>query len=226
MTTTLRGQTEQAPDDGPGRVAPPRTTVFVSGRCLFRYAAMFDLMSWWARGRSNEEYVLARIGDARSDLARGADRAAAVRSVMHLFRGVDEGDVVAATRSFLRSAEPWSHRPGAPPTVAASTGAGTEVVLVSDLALFSLVDEVEGVDAVLSSSPVCADGRLTGEVELVLQGARRRRAITEFAASRGVPLSDCAFLHRGDAEDADASEAVGTVVDLRVRDSSGGPGEG
>lgn len=222
VTSTLRGAIGSIRIDGSPTDAPPRRIVFVSGRCLFRYEAMLDLMAYWARGRSNREHAISRITDVRSDLARGADRASSVRSLMHLFEGADEHDAIAATRSYLRGVQRWPRRPGPSSAWAELSGAGTEVVLISDLALFSLHDELPGVDAVISSTPASAGGRLTGEIALVLSGVQQRNAMAGFAAERGVPLSECTFLHRGDPA---APDGVGTSVDLLVRTGPGSRGE-
>lgn len=191
-----------------------RRIVFLSGRCVFAYGAMLDLMSWWAKERTNKEYAVSRIEDARIELTRGTDRTAVTRSLMHLFYGADKCELVDATRSFLRNADPRARCP-VPTAVAELPKAGTEVVLISDLVLFALADELDGVDSLLSSVPLTVAGRLTGEMSLIPDGVERLEAMATFASTRGALLSECVLWHRGDVEDAEALHAVGSAVDLR-----------
>lgn len=205
-----------------GRSIPHRI-VFVSGRCVFAYDAMLDLMSCWAKGRSNERHVESRIGDARGDLARGADRAAVIRSVVQVFRGAAVADLEAVTRDHLRRAHPWARSPRLSMPARTAAESGVEVVLVSDMALYGLAEEISGVDALLCSSPVCSGGRLTGEIALVSGAAERLAAAVRYAEERRVDAADCVLLHRGDLEDAALLDLVGDAVELDRSAPAGRP---
>lgn len=184
----------------------------MSGRCRFSFGAVLDMVSWWAASSGNVPSVTEHISAARCELARGTDRGAVMRSLVLLFGGVAEHELAAATRSYLRSTRcSWS-----PVAAALGRTATAEVVMVSDLALFSLVDELDGLDGLLSSTLACVEGRITGEVSRLLEGRERHRAMIEFAEERDVRPSECVLLHRGDAEDVAASAVVGTDIDLRV----------
>lgn len=212
MTTLLSGRVERHVDASPGGVFTHSCPImFVSDQCTFAYEAVLDLMSWWAGLCRNHEYIDSCLEDAKHELARGTDRVAVARHLMALFRGTAAEDIVVATRAYLRSLGDVRFSSS---TVPEALDAAGELVLVSDLPLFSLLDGLEGFGAVLSTMPACVDGFVTGELPVVLQGRHRREAMERFAFARGVPLTDCAHVHRGGAEDVQAVNGVGVAVDL------------
>jgi uncharacterized radical SAM superfamily Fe-S cluster-containing enzyme len=159
-------------------------------------------MSWWAEGLDNERHLTTKIEEARHELARGTDRAAVLRSVTMSFAGADSRHVLAATRAHLSSSRSRFSIPSLLLAEAVTPSPDVEIVLVSELALFSLADEIPGVHSVVCSTLDCVDGRLTGYVSLVVDAADRRRAMAAFQGRRNAAAAGCTYLHRGDTEDA------------------------
>jgi HAD superfamily hydrolase (TIGR01490 family) len=91
--------------------------------------------------------------------------------------------------------------------------AGREVVLVSSSGeeVVGPIGEMLGVDRVIATRMVVADGHYTGELEFYAYGENKAVAITELAAQQGWDLADC-FAYSDSATDAPMLEAVGHPV--------------
>ena len=91
--------------------------------------------------------------------------------------------------------------------------AGRAVVLVSSSGeeVVGPIGDMLGVDHVIATRMVVADGAYTGEVEFYAYGENKAVAITELAAQRGWDLADC-YAYSDSATDAPMLAAVGHPV--------------
>lgn len=88
--------------------------------------------------------------------------------------------------------------------------AGRDVVIVSSSGdeVVSAVGELLGVDRVIATRMVVADGRYTGEVEFYAAGPNKAIAIAELAEAEGYDLADC-YAYSDSVTDAPMLECVG-----------------
>jgi HAD superfamily hydrolase (TIGR01490 family) len=97
--------------------------------------------------------------------------------------------------------------------IAEHQSAGREVVLVSSSGeeVVRPIGEMLGVDRVIATRMVVADGRYTGEIAFYAYGENKATAIRELAQEEGWDLRDC-FAYSDSATDVPMLEAVGHPV--------------
>ena len=91
--------------------------------------------------------------------------------------------------------------------------AGRDVVLVSSSGeeVVGPIGEMLGVDRVIATRMVVADGRYTGDIAFYAYGEHKARAIRELAAQSGLDLEDC-FAYSDSVTDLPMLSAVGHPV--------------
>jgi HAD superfamily hydrolase (TIGR01490 family) len=91
--------------------------------------------------------------------------------------------------------------------------AGRDVVIVSSSGeeVVSAIGELLGVDDVIATRMVVADGRFTGEVAYYAAGPQKASAIRELAGTRGYDLSTC-YAYSDSITDVPMLETVGHPV--------------
>jgi phosphoserine phosphatase len=91
--------------------------------------------------------------------------------------------------------------------------AGREVVIVSSSGdeIVGPIGEMLGVDRVIATRMVVADGKYTGEIAFYAYGQNKATAIAELAQEQGWDLADC-YAYSDSATDAPMLEVVGHPV--------------
>jgi len=88
--------------------------------------------------------------------------------------------------------------------------AGREIVIVSSSGaeMVEPIGEMLGVDRVIATRMIVADGRYTGEIEFYAYGDNKAEAIRAVAAERGYDLADC-YAYSDSITDLPMLSAVG-----------------
>ncbi|GAB6900365.1 HAD family hydrolase [Kineosporia succinea] len=97
--------------------------------------------------------------------------------------------------------------------IAEHRAAGRDVVIVSasGVELVEPIGALLGVDHVVATRMVIAEGRYTGDIEYYAYGANKAEAIRELAAERGYRLEDC-YAYSDSITDLPMLETVGHPV--------------
>lgn len=154
-----------------------------------------------------------RVEEITTAAMRGElDFAQSLRARVALLTGLDES-VLAEVRAALVPT------PGVLELVRRATADRWVVALVSG-GFHEVIDELAaeaGVDHVLANRFEISGGRLTGRVSgPIIDGAAKRRALTEYAATYGVPTARIVAMGDG-ANDREMLRAAGTGIAYRAK---------
>lgn len=164
-------------------------------------------------GLINRRTVLKGVYAQAVYLAVGAD-AGQMDRIRDRVAALCAGWEVARVRGIVRSA---LHEIVNPMIYAEATAlmdqhraAGRDLVIVSSSGadVVDPIGEMLGVDEVIATRMVVADGRYTGEVEFYAYGENKARAVRELAERHGYRLSEC-YAYSDSATDLPLLETVG-----------------
>ena len=182
------------PENRVGR-SPRYGAFFDVDETLVSDKSMFSFLAFYLRERGESPSVYERLaGELRRRARRGAPRETVNRSYYRLYRGEPRYRVAASGRRWFaeRLGDPDFLHAGTVGELDRHRAAGADIVLLSG-SFFACLDpmaEAFGATAALGSEPVVRDGLFTGEVARTMIGRAKGEAAVEFAASRGLSLTD------------------------------------
>ncbi|GAA3044887.1 HAD family hydrolase [Actinokineospora globicatena] len=147
--------------------------------------------------------------------AAGANRETANRAFYRAFAGRPAADLAAAGERWFTAeyAKGGLFDPRVLTMLRAHRAAGDHVVLLSGSfpPCLTPIARFACADVVLCTEPEVVAGELTGAVGTPMVGANKAMAVREFAAARGIDLTDC-FAYGDDHSDLPVLELAGCPV--------------